>query len=383
MTKKIILGLVAVVVVVGGVAGMSAYEAHVINVTAKIENALSVAVEHIDFGTVFPQEYLVRPLEIALSGSFIEEDRADDVEYVIKQKPKPIPVTPPTIDGEIGVGEWDEADSISIASSMGTVSVMADTNYLYVLFDLVDSNDARTSYSGEVGNDQISINVNPTDGGAWGFPYDLIFETSALSVADGGHHMLPWNPKVNSGTSGDNWATRWFPNDAQGLLPGDLESATTYSGGKRVTEWKMPLSSIGVEAGDVLKVGGAVDVGDGGSYVYPIGLDWSDVSTFYSLIIPAYPDLCAYLSKMPDGEPTNDTGVPAFHEPGQVAIGRLAKSDVDFVDNWIIDLNVPCFEGMCAQDWTHHGWELDPDLESQIFGCDLWIEVTGISEWPD
>ena len=88
MKKKIILGLIGVVALVAGVAGMSAYEAHVINVTAHIENALAVSAEALDFGTVFPQEYLEREFTIELSTSFMAEDRADDVNYVINQKEK-------------------------------------------------------------------------------------------------------------------------------------------------------------------------------------------------------------------------------------------------------------------------------------------------------
>lgn len=195
--------------------------------------------------------------------------------------------SPPTIDGVINAGEWDEAEVIPVAGGMGTVSVIAYTDYMYVLFDVVDVNDARTQYVNEIGNDQISINVNPTDGGSWGFPYDLIFETSALSAADGGHHQLPWNPKVNSGTI-DGWATRWFPNDAQQNLPVDLASATMYSGGRRVTEWKMPLASSVAP-----KVGGAVDVGNGNSYVYPVGLNWSDPATFVDIpvLLPTKADI--------------------------------------------------------------------------------------------
>jgi len=181
----------------------------------------------------------------------------------------------PTIDGVIDESEWDGALEIPVADEMSTVSIIAYADYLYVLFDVVDSNDARIDYEFEVGNDQISININPTDGGAWGFPYDLIFETSALLAEDGGHHWLPWNPKVNSGTL-DGWATRWFPDNAQEALPDTLESATVYSGGKRITEWKIPLATTALS----LKVGGAVDVGDGNSYVYPIGLDWNDPETF-------------------------------------------------------------------------------------------------------
>jgi len=201
---------------------------------------------------------------------------------------------PPAIDGAIGTGEWDGATVIPVAGNMGTVSVIAERDYLYVLLDVVDSNDARTQYVNEVGNDQISININPTDGGSWGFPYDIIFETSALSDGvcnncpdDGGHHCLPWNPKVNSGTI-DGWSSRWFPNNAQANLPSDLESATVYSGGRRITEWKIPLATID-PLPSTLKVGGAIDVGDGNSYVYPVGLNWSDASTFIDIPVPPPP----------------------------------------------------------------------------------------------
>lgn len=96
-----------------------------------------------------------------------------------------------------------------------------------------------------------------------------------------------------------------------------------------------------------------------------------------------YPSLCPYLSKTIvdfDPEPYTDYGVPAFHDPNDpssIAKGTIDR-DEDQDDFWLIDLDVPCFEGMCAQDWIHYGWELDPTLESEIFGCDLWIEVTDI-----
>jgi len=88
MKKKIVLGLVAVVAVASGVAALSAYEAHVINVTAHIENALYVHPDALEFGTVFPQEYIERQFTVELSSSFQLQDRLDDVNYVIRQKPK-------------------------------------------------------------------------------------------------------------------------------------------------------------------------------------------------------------------------------------------------------------------------------------------------------
>jgi len=90
--------------------------------------------------------------------------------------------------------------------------------------------------------------------------------------------------------------------------------------------------------------------------------------------------LCPYLSKIPVYTEPGDIGIPSFHDPedpSSVAVGTINK-DNDLSDEWKIDLDVPCFEGMCAQDWTHQGWELDPALEESTFGCDLWIEATNI-----
>jgi len=87
--KKLLLGLGAVVALVAGVAAISAYEAHVINVTAHIENALAVSTAAIDFGTVFPQEYITAtPFTVSLSNSFMQQNRVDTVAYKIEQKPK-------------------------------------------------------------------------------------------------------------------------------------------------------------------------------------------------------------------------------------------------------------------------------------------------------
>ena len=236
MNKKIILSLATLVAVVAGITGMAAFEAHVINVTAKIENALSVTPNEIMFGTVFPQEYIEEDLTISLSESFKTESRVDDISYVIKQKPKP-------------------------------------------------KHDV-TSFPGDVPGHVYCLNNSPAD------PSD--------------------------------------PNDPY------------YD------------------------------------YCYPI--------------------LCPYLSKHkadddndrptdkcvdpnpPSGDPYYDCGIDAFHNTGDSAYGHLVKSVDDNSDHWIIDLDVPCFEGQCAQDWTHQGWELPTGLNGEVFGCDLWIEVTGVSE---
>lgn len=116
-----------------------------------------------------------------------------------------------------------------------------------------------------------------------------------------------------------------------------------------------------------------------------------------------YPSLCPYLSKHPDDLPAtgpngkNDVGLPPFHNPNtEFAKGTLVKFNAngntqnnDPGDTWTVDLAVPCFDGFCAQDWAAFVKKLNPaadplsymllpTLEHQVFGCDLWVEVTKI-----
>lgn len=96
MKKKLLLIIAALVMVVSGVAAVSAYEAHLINVTAHVENALDVDTTAIDFGTVFPQEFIKFHRVIDLSTSAIAEkgDLPGDLESVTLQayaEWKPIP----------------------------------------------------------------------------------------------------------------------------------------------------------------------------------------------------------------------------------------------------------------------------------------------------
>ena len=267
MTKKIALGLVALVAMAAGVAGLSAFEAHVINVTAKIENALRVKTDPIDFGTVFPQEQLDRRFVVELSESFIAEDRVDDVEYIIRQKPK-----------------------CGVTTDNGTVLV----------------GPTATGHVGVNASGTVEVDCGP-------------------------------DPRAK---------------DA---------------------------------AGNPLPLGSAWDV---------------------------LPSLCEYLSKheqTEDGqEGENDGSLNAFHSMGHVddkgtidpsddewvwndVDGRLAKSAPDITDVWNLDLKVPCFGGNCAQDWedfvlginasaTPAEYVQDIANEHKIFGCDVWIEVTEVSE---
>lgn len=103
------------------------------------------------------------------------------------------------------------------------------------------------------------------------------------------------------------------------------------------------------------------------------------------------PLLCPYLSKTPvytDPAPYTDYGVLAFHDLGTIATGTINK-DHDLLDEWKIDLPVPCFEGYCSQDYDEFVKSYNPNADSRDFeapgnpegtdfGCDLWIETTRI-----
>jgi len=254
--RKTFLGLAAFAIAIATVPMFAAFEAHVINVTAKIENALSVPLDEIDFGTVFPQEELYKDFGISLSQSFLDENRVDDVDYIIRQKPK-CGVT--TLDGR-----------------------------------------------------------------------ELVLGSTATG------HVIP---------------------DGQG--------------------------------------GYTVDCGES-----PVAFDSGTHK--YGML----PLLCPYLSKHPDGvndagaQVNNDGSLDAFHVPFTVSSstvnwlsvpGHLAKSEGDTTDNWTLDLKTPCFGDHCAQDWEEFVTRINPNAlpasqwiqaienEHKVFGCDLWIEVNGIS----
>ena len=255
MLRKIAFGTALAGVALATLPLLAAFEAHVVNVTARIENALSVPIDPINFGTVFPQEQLDRTIPVSLSQSFLDERRVDDVEYIIRQKPK-----------------------CALTNEGGT---------------------------------QV---IGPTATG----------------------HVVP-----------------------------------NGQGGYSIDCGPAPLDTAG----------------------QPLPGVWGPL-----------PSLCQYLSKhelTEDGQETNNDGsLNAFHVPFTVSStsvtwldtrGRLAKSAPDTQDLWNIDLKVPCFGGYCAQDWADFVHGINPDAdptlytqpignEHKVFGCDLWLEVTGVSE---
>ena len=88
--KKLILGSVGLLVALAAMPLLAAFEAHVVNVTATVENALYVHPQGLEYGTVFPQEHLDTSFFITFSQSFSAstQTRVGHVDYIIKQKPQ-------------------------------------------------------------------------------------------------------------------------------------------------------------------------------------------------------------------------------------------------------------------------------------------------------
>jgi len=226
--KKSVLLVAALAIAIATVPMFAAFEAHIINVTAHIENALTTHGGPLHFGTVFPQEYLDLPFTVSLSNSFMGQDRVNYVSYVIKQKPK------------CECDLWDQKPGPD---------------------DCLEGQYAPVGYA---------------------------------------THECP------AGYT-------------------EMESLCQYLS-------KLPQDQDGDEG----------------------------VESYF------VPD--------PTGGP-NDTCVPRTGD--EMAFGSLDLYG-DYSDEWEVDLKVPPIDGYVGQDWPAGCPTLDQDPAGEDYGCDLWIEVTGI-----
>ena len=97
MRKRIFIAFVALGVVLTALPLLVAFEAHVINVTAQIESRLLLdPIPDLDFGTTFPQEKLDKTFVVSLAGTFLGDPTLDDLEYILRQKPKCVSDADPT-----------------------------------------------------------------------------------------------------------------------------------------------------------------------------------------------------------------------------------------------------------------------------------------------
>ena len=174
--KRLLLGLCALLLVVSGVAMVSAYEAHVINVRAKVENATYLTRENIDFGSVFPQEWLIEEFNVQVSDSFCAEsqNRTSKIDYSI------------WVEWKKGLGKtayWLAANNTWQGPYAGYYDWLGDA--LYIGIDVVPAN---KKYPAAAGGNLTPVGAPPPIGGAkW-----LLNSPKSLSKYDsppGGYNM--------------------------------------------------------------------------------------------------------------------------------------------------------------------------------------------------
>lgn len=410
MKKRIILGLIGVVALVAGVAGMSAFEAHVINVTAHIENALGVDTYGIDFGTVFPQEYVEMPFTISLSDSFMEQNRADSVEYKIVQKDK----------------AWTlNFDGVVDEHNRSLLCVDPDTDDLSarcvisgnVLTITTDSNDVEDLFgTGEEFGDvtaprmvipmggnftiETKVTANPQNyfqaGGILVYGSDgNVVRLELTTWTNGiGNNSIYMESQENQVKVGKRYTVNNIVGDTVYLKL--TRTGNTFAGYYKENagdSWQDIPVQEGKTDFDNEQVGNHPKVGLSAVNADPDIHDAFPAIFDYVTFNGDYLSLCRFLSKTKvieeDGE--NDIGEPSYYVeggelgtqddhcdfPATQAIGYLSKSGDDS-DTWNVDLKVPPVSGYVGQDWPESclPWVVEED--EMDYGCDLWIEVTGI-----
>jgi hypothetical protein len=88
MKKLVLSGIVALILIVSGLTAVGAYEGHMVDVKAHVENALMVEKDQVDFGNAFPEEKIETQFKIGLSQSFRDQKRYSSVDYSMYWEPK-------------------------------------------------------------------------------------------------------------------------------------------------------------------------------------------------------------------------------------------------------------------------------------------------------
>ena len=87
--KKVLLIVTTLILVMSGIAAVSAFEGHMVDVRTHVENAMWMDnANEVDFGTTFPQEGIETDVWIGLSNSFIAQERYSTVRYELWWEPK-------------------------------------------------------------------------------------------------------------------------------------------------------------------------------------------------------------------------------------------------------------------------------------------------------
>lgn len=90
MKKLVFSGIIALILIVSGIAAVGAFEGHLVDIKAHVENAIGVETYELDYGVTFPQEHLEKALHFGLSESFMESTRISSLSYGLFWELKPI-----------------------------------------------------------------------------------------------------------------------------------------------------------------------------------------------------------------------------------------------------------------------------------------------------
>lgn len=384
--RRALIGLVAIALLVPMFA---AFEAHVINVKAHIENALQVEPKEIDFGVVFPQERLQRDFCVGLSESFMRQERATDVAYRLVQKRKPaayekldvvlaFDLTGSMAD-DLAAAEAeadaiiDALDAITPSLQVGVMSHVdypgyydytaecgyastygVSPDYAYKLDAPLNADLGAakatigllsTFYGGDGPQDYARIAHEAWNDPAIGWRSDakklvILFADDRPHDCDLGTGGDPGRDELK-GTADDlDW-------DAElAKLSDENIALSTVHSGSYLTQWEGWTAMTG---------GVAIGISDPLEEI---------VDAIKGLLV--YPDLRPFVDKVkvPDGDVVEDTENEAL----------LDMATDDTCDEWLIDFYVPCIEGAVGQDYVGPVAPREDD-----YGLDIWVEVYGLS----
>ena len=421
MFKKIIASVALVATVAVSAAMFAAFEAHVINVTAHIENSLEASTYGIDFGTVFPQEYILdESFDIGLSDSFMAQDRANEVSYRIVQKDKGwtlnfggddvnthnrtlLFIDPDQYDSHYTIGGGNltiTTDSNDVEDLFGTLETFGDVTAPRMMIPMggnftietkVTVNPTNYYQSGGIlvyGSDGNVVRLEATNWSLFGMGDRVYMESQesqvkvgkrSASISDTTDVYLKLTRTGNlfRGYYKENAGDAWVK--VLNTVP-DSPSLNDFDNEFIGNHPKVGLSAINAD---------------------PTNHSAFDAVFDYVTFNGDYLSLCKFLSKMKSAEELNecdDINHPSYYiedgtpgpSAGDECIGindnRIDARGVltrinDISDTWTVDLKVPPVSGYVGQDWPAScvDWTIPED--SQDYGCDLWIEVTGISEY--
>lgn len=436
--KKVLLSLGALGVTLALVPLFAAFEAHVVNVTATIENALNVPIRTMEFGTVFPQERLDKTFDVTLSNSFQAQAQGTsnlvcngsfetpEVTNVAKWE-----IFPNGYAGLCWTVEW-ATNADTYQNQNRPDPALTEFHENVAAGWVAQEGDQYTELDSDWFGPQNGLNGEPA----------LITLWQNVATTPGQTYTLSYyfSPRPNTGASENEMSVKVAGSEVQHIGPvagGAGTSWTLYTNNFVATSNSTKIeftglgtnNSLGIFLDNITVIGkGRVDTV---SYIIrqkpkcglPIantdpveysayGLVTEDDDGMFICADQGYvvlPLLCPYLSKhevSADGDNTENDGpgIKPFHGlPGIWDLqkvmsfddrvwGMLTTAGNDILDTWNIDLKVPCFNGHCAQDWESFVAEYgepgadpaayiaDPSLEHETYGCDLWLEVRNISQ---